>query len=326
MAATQHGQTGTAIALILVSVFLLSGADAVVKAVSADFPLWQIYVARSLSAVPILIGLSVRSGLAQAARIIQPWIALRSVLLTGMWIAYYTALPHMDLSIAATALYTTPLFIAALSAGWGSDTVSRRTLLGIGFGFVGVIVILRPTGGDFSFWTLLPVLGAMFYAGAAVLTRRRCADESPIVLALSLHASLLAAGVLGGLVAVLQPFGASDTFLFGRWRSMAGADWSLMIGLGCVMVVVALGVARAYQSAPPAIVGTFDYAYLVFAAVWGLSFFGEQLDAFTLIGMGLILVAGVLVVSRSERKTGWQRRAFYTPKRTDGFPPVADAR
>lgn len=303
MVARHRGQIVTAIALILISVFLLSGADAVVKAVSADFPLWQIYVARSVFAVPILIGLSARSGIAQAARIIQPWIALRSVLLTGMWIAYYSALPHMDLSIAATALYTTPLFIAALSAGWGSETVSRRTLLGIALGFGGVLVILRPTGGDFSFWTLLPVLGAMFYAGAAVLTRMRCATESPIVLALSLHCCLLAAGVLGGLVATLQPFGTSDPFLFGGWRSMEGADWLLMIGLGCVMVLVALGVARAYQSAPPAVVGTFDYAYLVFAAVWGLAFFGERLDAFTLVGMGLILAAGVLVVSRSERST-----------------------
>lgn len=304
MTATHRGQIGTAIALILISVFLLSGADAVVKGVSADFPLWQIYIARSLFAVPILIGLSAFCGIAQAARVIQPWIALRSILLTGMWIAYYIALPHMDLSIAATALYTTPLFIAALSAGWGSETVSRRTLLGIGFGFVGVLVILRPTGGDFSFWTLLPVLGAIFYAGAAVVTRTRCVDESPIVLALSLHGCLLAAGVLGGLVATLQPFGLSDPFLFGGWRSMEGADWLLMMGLGCVMVLVALGVARAYQSAPPAVVGTFDYAYLVFAALWGLSFFEERLDGFTLVGMVLILVAGGLVVSRSERRTG----------------------
>lgn len=300
--ATMHaGRVGTAIALILLSVFLLSGADAVVKAVSAYFPLWQIYVARSLFAVPILIGLSARSGIGQAARIIQPWIALRSILLTGMWIAYYAALPHMDLSIAATALYTTPLFIAALSAGWGGETVSRRTLLGIGLGFVGVLVILRPTGSDFSFWTLLPVLGALFYAGAAVLTRSRCAEESPIVLALSLHGCLFAAGVLGGLVASMHSFGASHPFLFGRWTAMEGMDWFLMFGLGCVMVVVALGVAKAYQSAPPAIVGTFDYTYLVFAATWGLSFFGERLDAFTLIGMGLILAAGVLVVFRSEQ-------------------------
>lgn len=313
MAATHRGRIGTAIALILISVFLLSGADASVKAVSADFPLWQIYVARSVFAVPILIGLSARSGIAQAARIIQPWIALRSVLLTSMWIAYYTALPHMDLSIAATALYTTPLFIAALSAVWGSEPVSRRTLLGIGFGFAGVLVILRPTGSDFSFWTLLPVLGALFYAGAAVLTRARCAEENPVVLALSLHCCLLAAGVLGGLVAVLEPFDTSDPFLFGRWEAMEGTDWLLMIGLGCVMVLVALGVARAYQSAPPAIVGTFDYAYLVFAAVWGLTFFGERLDALALTGMGLILAAGVLVVSRSER---WKGMATTSPPRS----------
>lgn len=39
---------------------------------------------------------------------------------------------------------------------------------------------------------------------------------------------------------------------------MEGTDWLLMIGLGYVMVLVALGVEWAYQSAPPAVVGTFD--------------------------------------------------------------------
>ncbi|NDV87719.1 hypothetical protein GTW51_13515 [Aurantimonas aggregata] len=82
---------------------------------------------------------------------------------------------------------------------------------------------------------------------------------------------------------------------------MHGADWLLMLALGCAMVVVAIGVARAYQSAPPAIIGTFDYAYLLFAALWGVTAFGERLDALAFLGMGLIIAAGILVLSGPRR-------------------------
>lgn len=295
------GRLWFAIGLILLSVFLLSGADAVVKAVSADFPLWQIYLTRSLFAVPILLAILAPAGRPAIAGLVRPWVALRSLLLTGMWLAYYAALPHMALSVAATALYTTPLFIAAFSSGLAGEAIGRRALLGIALGFLGVLVILRPTGADFSVWTLLPVLGAVLYAGAAIITRTRCSQESPYVLALSLHAFLLAEGMIGWLVAILHPRETANPFLFGPWAPMLSADWLLMFCLGCIMVVVAVGVAKAYQSGPSAVIGTFDYAYLVFAAVWGVLFFAEKLDLFTLTGMGLILTAGVLVLATSRQ-------------------------
>jgi drug/metabolite transporter (DMT)-like permease len=287
-------QLGLAIGLILLSVFLLSGADAVIKAVSADFPLWQIYIARSLFAVPILLVLLVPDGIGRAAGMLRPWTLLRSLLLTAMWVAYYAALPNMDISVAATALYTTPLFIAALSAFLTGDRIGWRGMAGIAIGFLGVLVILRPTGADFSAWML-------FYALAAVVTRMRCADESARVLALSLHGCLLAAGLAGALVASLLPETFANPFLFGPWAPMQGADWLLMLGLGCAMVIVAIGVARAYQSAPPAIIGTFDYAYLLFAALWGVLVFGERLDALAFLGMGLIIAAGIFVLSGPRR-------------------------
>ena len=54
--------------------------------------------------------------------------------------------------------------------------------------------------------------------------------------------------------------------------------------------------AKAYQIAPTALIGTFDYAYLVFACLWGYVVFHEVPDIFTWAGMALILIAGLLVI------------------------------
>jgi drug/metabolite transporter (DMT)-like permease len=289
-------RTRLAVALIVGSMLLLSAMDAAVKGMTDEFSLWQVCATRAVFSVPILIVIVAAGGVARLRQVARPWIVVRTLLFVGMWIAYYAALPSMDLSVAATALYTIPLFIAGFASVFAREPVGWRRWIGIAIGFVGVIVILRPGGDDFSFWALLPVLAALCYALAAIVTRTRCPAESPFVLALALHAGLLVAGIAGSIgVALLAP-PVSTGFLLSRWLPMDLADWAIMGAFGTVMVAVAAGIAKAYQSGPSAIVGTFDYSYLVFAALWGVIFFDEAMDAPTLIGIALIVFAGLLVL------------------------------
>ena len=62
------------------------------------------------------------------------------------------------------------------------------------------------------------------------------------------------------------------------------------------MLVGSIGAAVAYQSGPAPVVATFDYAYLVFAGLWGALLFAEVPDPLTLLGMSMIAVGGVLAV------------------------------
>ena len=125
-----------------------------------------------------------------------------------MWIAYYAALPLISLSAAAVAFYTAPLFMALLSRSLIGEPVGPLRWLGIVLGFVGVLIVLRPGGDTFSAAALLPVLAALFYALAAIVTRARCAGERPLVLALGLNLGLLVAGLIAS--AGLSLFPPSD--------------------------------------------------------------------------------------------------------------------
>jgi drug/metabolite transporter (DMT)-like permease len=77
---------------------------------------------------------------------------------------------------------------------------------------------------------------------------------------------------------------------------MGHREWGIVSVLALLMVAISMGLAKAYQSAPPAIIATFDYTYLVFAAFWSFLIFSETPDAATIIGMLLIAGAGLLVV------------------------------
>ena len=229
-----------------------------------------------------------------------------------MWIAYYAALPLISLSAAAVAFYTAPLFMALLSRPLTGEPVGTARWLGIALGFVGVLVVLRPGGDTFSPAALLPVLAAFLYALAAIITRAKCADERPLVLALGLNLGLLAAGLLVSGALVLIPPAAErggrapvPVRLLG---GDGGGEWALMALLALLMVAFGTGVAMAYQVAPAALIGTFDYTYVVFAVVWSYVLFAERPDAVAVVGLALIAAAGVLVAGRPAPASSPRRR------------------
>ncbi len=308
---TKPDRTGLGIALILASVLTMAFADALVKLVSAELTLWQIFVARSLFALPILLAVALSTGQAVRSRA-APWVLLRSLLLVLTWLAFYASLPVLSLSVAAVAVYTNPIITALLSALLLGERVGGRQWAAVLLGFLGVVAILRPGSEAFSWFALLPLLAAALYAMAMVLTRSKCRQEAPFALALSLHGGFLLAGLLAtGLLAVLDlglEVRALFPFLLDGWQDMGLEGWGLMALLGLLSAAYSFGVARAYQIAPPPIVATFDYGYLASAALWGLLFFAEVPDLATLGGMVLITAAGLLVAAPRRGRATEQRQ------------------
>lgn len=289
------------IVTIVATVLAMSFADAVVKSVSAAFTLWQIYVLRSLIVIPVLILIS-RVGRRSVGAGWKPsgWVWLRSLLLALMYVGIYAAVPVLSLSVIAASLYTAPLFIALLSALLIGEPVGLRRWAGIVIGFGGVLLILKPAADDFTALALIPIAAALLYAVAAIITRSRCIGEAPLTLALGLNLALLGVGILAtfalSIGRPIMPAVSAYPFLFGSWGPLEPRSWVVLALLAALMLGISLGLAKAYQSAPPAIIATFDYCYLPFAAFWSYAIFSEPPDLATLGGMALIATAGMIVM------------------------------
>ena len=289
------------VAMIVLAVFLMSFQDAVIKLASTDLSLWQVFVIRSLIAMPILLVIALASG---AADRLLPrsfgWSLLRSVLLVGMYVFLYAAVPVLSLSVVAAAFYTGPLFITVLSVLIAGEPVGARRWIAVTVGFAGVLVILQPGTDGFTLIAVLPVLSGLFYALAAITTRMKCLDDSPMSLALSLNLVLLGVGALASVaIIVWQPTAieaGTYPFMLGHWAEMGAREW-LVVGLLAVLIVgIGITLAQAYQAASPVVVATFDYSYLVFAAIWSYVIFSEPPAAGTILGMSLIVGAGLMTV------------------------------
>lgn len=284
-----------AVGVIILTVLALSLGDALIKMTSGSFVIWQIFVIRSLIAIPVLFAVLVAK---TEARLRLPdaiwWVILRSLMLVGMWVCYYLSLPALTLSAAAAAYYTLPIFITLFSAVFMGDSISRRGWSAVFIGFLGVLLILRPDAGDFNAYAILPLISAMLYASAMLLTRSRCRHQDPIMLSLALNIGFVIIGGLAAAVILLLPQSARQGFLLAPWAVMGPSEWISMALLAAAILIGSIGAAIAYQNGPPAMIGAFDFAYVGFAVIWGLLFFAEMPDVTSVFGMFLIVGAGIL--------------------------------
>ena len=304
MTAVAKDNIPLAIGAILATSLALALGDAIIKQISTGFPLWQIFVLRSVIALPVLAGLATLRG---DARRLCPaailWTGLRSLMLVAMWVAFYASLPHIPLSVAAAVFYTLPLFITLFAAALLSERVGALGWVAVATGFTGVLLILKPSGSDFDVYALLPLASAVLYALAMILTRSKCRDEHPLALSFSLNVTFVIAGAAAmALTAIVPPDPsavAADPFLLGPWTAMAPREWMVMALLATATLIGSIGTAIAYQSGPASMVSTYDFAYLAFVALWGLMFFGEIPDAMSALGIAFIAAGGILSVRRA---------------------------
>lgn len=287
-----------AVTVIVLTVLTLSLGDAIIKTLSADLVLWQIFVLRSLVAIPLLLIL-LRARFKAISLIPKSWgwTAARSLMLASMWVAYYASLPHLQLSIAAAAYYTLPIFIALFSAVLVGEPVSRAGWFAVMLGFVGTLLILKPAADAFNLYALLPVVSAMLYALAMILTRTKCRDEHPLVLSAALNVTFILIGLFATVVgSIAGDVGAPLAFMSPDWAPMSTNEFLAVGLLGIAILVASIGTAVAYQNGPSSVVATFDFAYVGFAVIWGLVFFSELPDLMSLSGMLLIVIAGIVSI------------------------------
>ncbi|MEO0484843.1 MAG: DMT family transporter [Pseudomonadota bacterium] len=275
--------------------FFLSLGDALIKGESGGVSIWQLFALRSA-----LAGLALGAAAFVFLSLTRPtslrWVALRSALLVANWVAYYAALPHQPLALAAASYYTLPIFITLFSALFLRERVGPLGWLATALGFAGVLLVLRPGASGVSVATFLPILAAILYALSAIVTRAKCRDDHPVTLALALHAGFVAAGLVGaGVLAWLAP-PAADGFMNRAWVPVDASLLGIMAVLAVMILIGSVGTAVAYQNAPPSRVGPFDFAYVGFAVLWGWLFFGALPDTLAACGIALIVCGGLLAV------------------------------
>ncbi len=288
---------------VVAGMALIGLIDSLIVLIADLGGLWQFHLIRTAMALPLLLVLA--RVMDQRLRPLRPVaVAVRSVLLATSMVLYFGALAFMPVGEAAAGLFTAPIFVLLISVLALGERVGPRRLAAVAIGFAGVLLVLRPEAGGLKPASLMPLAGAVFYALAAIATRRHCARESTLTLLFGFFAALGAWGALGCTVlAIWQPVAPEGAagFLLRGWTA-PDAEFLFWTAVQAVGSIIGIGLlTRAYLLAEASFVAGFEYSLLIFAALWGWVLWGQVLSPWALVGIALIIGSGIVLARRGGR-------------------------
>jgi drug/metabolite transporter (DMT)-like permease len=180
-----------------------------------------------------------------------------------------------------------PLLIVALSGPILGERISWQRWAAVAAGMVGVLIILRPGMGVFSWAALLPLASALLFALYSVLTRLTTRDE-PTFPAFFWPGVIGAVLVSGLGLPHLEPMLPQDMGLLAAYCSLSILSHWLLL--------------KCYEQVEAARVQPYAYLQLVFVTGIGMVVYGETLELPVAIGSAIVVGAGLYALSLERKR------------------------
>ena len=288
--------------LILAAIGLASTQDAIVKAMSSTYPVYETMIIRGLTSMPILaFWLAHTGGLKSLATPFWPSMLLRALILCSAYMAFILAIASMPIANMVAIYFTMPFFVAGLAGPFLGERVPIYRWIAITTGFIGVLVMVRPGIAAFEPASLLALYSAFGYAVGQMMGRHLAQRVAPLVIANWQNAVYFGFAVIVGLVAQATGFSGegnkSLAFLTRPFIWPTFQDFLLLSAVGALAAFAMMSFISAYKLAESNFVASFEYSGMVWAVGFGILFFNDFPDVWTWSGMAIVAGAGLFMLA-----------------------------
>ena len=219
-------------------------------------------------------------------------VGLRAVLGTATLATTFTAYSLMPMADTTALLFTASLFVPVLSVVFLKERVGIYRWSAVVIGFLGVLVMLRPSGDVYTLGFVVALTAAFMQATLQIVLRYLGRFESPETI--SFYFFIVGTFVTGLVLPFVAVAPTLDELplLFGVGLSGAAAQWLL---------------STAFGNAPAAIVTVFNYSGIVWATVLGWMIWQDWPLPQVFAGAAIVIASNLLVIwreSRLQRITG----------------------
>jgi len=211
-------------------------------------------------------------------------------------LAYFYNMAHIPLGVAITYNRTSPLFLAFFAWIFLGEKLPKSAILATVFGFLGIIFIAQPQGFALSKYDLLGIFSGIGAALAytSIKELKNYYDTRIITL------SFMIAGTIGPIILMtiaqfIQIEGNFD-FILAKFIIPKASDWIYIAIVGVSATISQLLMTKSYSITKAGIAGTITYTQILFAVLIGTILGDNFPNFYTILGMTLIIIAGLLVV------------------------------
>lgn len=215
-------------------------------------------------------------------------VALRALLLAAASLTMGLALQRMPVGETVAIVYLAPFLVMLAAGPLLGERVGIASWFGAALAFLGVLLVVRPGSGLDPWGVAFALTNAAFGAGYHLLTRVLSRSER-------MTAMLFHVAAIGTVVFVVLALPDLPRL------SIPPLDLAMIGALGALATLGHFLFTAAYREAPAALLAPVNYLHIVWATLLGWGVFAHAPDAPTLLGMGLVLIAGVLAAILATR-------------------------
>jgi drug/metabolite transporter (DMT)-like permease len=272
--------------LMLLANVAVAGMTAGIRLASSELHPFEIAFFRNLFGLAFLAPFLVRAGIG-GLRAYAPGRLLASSggHLVAM-LGYFLAVAHMPLAELTALAFTKPLFATIGAALVLHEVVRGRRWTAIALGFLGVMIVLRPSAAAFSPYAGLVLLSALASAAVVLVIKQLTARDSSttIVLYQSLFLTVLS----------LPP-------ALWFWRTPSLESLLLVALIGAFGTIAWLCFTRAFALADASAAMPYEFLKLPITALLAYLMFAEIPSVWTWVGGAVIFGASIYIAQREAK-------------------------
>ncbi len=212
----------------------------------------------------------------------------------GVMLWFY-AMQRIPIAEVTAIGYTAPIFVTIGAAMFLGEPLAVRRIAAVVAAFAGAVIILRPGLHEISAGQLAQLGAAPLFAASYLMAKSFTSNEDS-----------------GVIVAMLSLFCTLTLLPMAVWNWRA-PSWEEIGWLSLTAMVATAGhytLTRAFQAAPITVTQPVQFLQLVWATLLGMAVFGEPLDAYVLVGGGVIVASATYI---SHREAVLARRSRTPP-------------
>jgi len=210
----------------------------------------------------------------------------RNIVHFGAQCCWFVALTLIPLAQVISIEFTMPIWTAILAVAFLGERMGIWKNTAVALGLVGVVIIVRPFGGEVSSGQLIALVAAFGYAISVTLVKSLTRNDRVLV-------------IMFWMVLIQALLGVVPAIAVWQWPSAEVWGWLLVIGFCGTYSHWCL--TQALLHADATLVVPMDFLRVPLAALTGWLVYAEQVDLLTAVGAALILGGNLLNLKGAKR-------------------------
>ncbi|MHB2165902.1 DMT family transporter [Alsobacter sp. R-9] len=198
-------------------------------------------------------------------------------------VAYFYAFAHLPLATATVIFFGNVIFTTAAAGPLLGETVGWRRWTATIVGFLGILVVVRPTTMTFDVPMLVALFLALNSAGITLATKGLTRTEPT--------------ATIMGYIALMTTV-VNLPWAVATWDWPSPTIWVLTVAIGVVGTLGQWASISSFRGADASGIAPVQYLRIVFSAIAGAWLFAEMPDAQTVVGAALVTLSALYITIR----------------------------